>query len=810
MNALRLALRSLVKTPGFTALAVVILGLGLGVNATLFTLVRELLLAQPSGITQPERLVRITRLTEYGSRSGSWDYSDYGFYRDENRAFTGIAALGGNGVVLVNPGADAIEARLSFVSGNYFTVLGLPFAAGRPFSPEEDVSPGAAPVAAVSERFWRSHLGGNPSAVGSRLTLNGHAVTVVGVVGDAFRGLNPADGLPDVWTPLMMKPVLQPTDDGQDIFHRVPGQTENWIQAIGRLKPGVTATAAREDLSRLWQRLNETFPQWKRGAGVVVSERFGFAPFVRERLVATSRLLMAAALAVLLVACANLALLLLARATARRKELGVRLALGAGRGHLAGRLLTESLILAAGGAVLGLLLAVWSADLAALLLPMRFETAFRPDWMVLGFTTLLALVTALACAVGPAWMVSRTSVVEDLKAGAPGSGRSLARNALVCAQVALSLALVAGAGLFVRSLLQAQRVEVGFAPRGRVLASISLRDHGYTDQSGPAFLRQALERLRALPGVRSATTTTMVALGGGKWTSGFAPDGVPLPAGREYVDAPTNAVGPGYFATMGIPLLAGRDFSLQDDRASVPVAIVNQTLARQVWGATSPIGRTFKRGDYRFTVIGVAMDAKYYDLGEAPEAQVYYAELQLYRPGVTFVVRGALDAAGLVPLVRREIHALDPNLAISSLRTYDDVLRDAAGPYRVTASLVSLFGTLALLLAAVGLYGVQSYVVVQGTREIAVRMAMGARAGQVATRVVRRGLILATVGVAAGMAIVWPASRLVRQFLFGVRPGDPLTLALAIVILLGVAVAASAIPARGAARTDPMEALRHE
>jgi predicted permease len=608
----------------------------------------------------------------------------------------------------------------------------------------------------------------------------------------------------------MMQPVLQPSGDGVDLFHRVVGETENWIQAIGRLKPGVTATAARTDLTDLWTRLNETFPQWKRGAGVVVTERFGFTPFVRDRLVATTRLLMAAALAVLLVACGNLALLLLARATARRKELGVRLALGAGRVHVAGRLLTEGLLLAAGGAALGLLLAVWSADLAALLLPIRFDVAFRPDWTVLIFTALLALFTALVCGLGPAWMVARTSVVEHLKAGAPGTGRSLVRNGLVAAQVALSLALVAGAGLFVRSLLEAQRVDLGFTADRRLLVSVSLGDFGYTEQSGIAFIRQALERLSAVPGVRSATTTTMVALAGGKWTSDFVPDGVALPAGQGAVDAPTNAVGPDYFGTMGIPLVAGRDFTAQDDRAAVPVAIVNQTLGRRVWGGADPVGRTFKRGDYRFTVIGVAADAKYYELGETPEAQVYYAELQLYRPAVTFVVEGVADAAALAPAVRREIRALDPNLAITSIRTYEDVLRDAAGPYRVTASLVSLFGTLALLLAAVGLYGVQAYVVVQGTREIAVRMAMGARTQQVAARVVRRGVALTAAGIVVGVAIVWPASRLARQFLFGVRPGDPLSLTLAAAVLLAVAVGASAIPARRAARVDPMEALRYE
>jgi putative ABC transport system permease protein len=809
MNNLRLALRSFGKTPGFTALAVVVLGLGLGVNATLFTLVRALLLAPPSGVAEPGRLVRITRVTDYGSRSGSWAYPDYAFYRDENRTFAGIAALGGGGVVLANTGTAAAEARIAFVSGNYFAVLGIPFAAGRPFGADEDLTPGAAPFAVVSSGFWRSHLGADPRAMGSTITLNGHAFTVVGVTADAFRGIDPADGVPDVWTPIMMKPVLQPSEGG-DPFHRVPHETENWIQAIGRLRPGVAVAAARADLTDLWQRLNATFPEWKRGVGVFVTGHFGFAPYVRDRIASTTRLLMAAALAVLLVACANLALLLLARATTRRKEIGVRLALGASRSQVMARLLVETVLLAVGGGALGVLLAAWSANLAALLLPVHPSGSVRPDWMVLGFTALLALATALACGIAPAWMVSRTGVAEDLKGGAPGSGRSLMRSGLVVAQVTLSLALVAGAGLFVRSLLAAQRVDLGFATENRLLVTVSLQDYGYTDETGPAFIGRTMERLEAIPGVQSATTTAMVALGGGMWTSDFVPDGIALPEGQAAVDAPTNAVGPGYFRTMGIPLVAGRDFTARDDRTAVPVVIVNETLARQVWGTESPLGRTIARDRDHFTVIGVARDAKYYELGESAEPQLYFAELQLYRPQVTFVVHGTGEGAALAPDVRRAIHQQDPDLAITSVRAHGDVRSDAAGPYRVTASLISLFGVLALLLAGVGLYGVLSYVVVQGTREIAVRMALGAEARQVAARVMRRGLMLTGLGIVAGLLIVWPVSRLARQFLFGVRPGDPVTLAVAAAVLFAVAAAASVIPARRAARIDPMEALRYE
>jgi predicted permease len=808
MNDLRLAFRSLAKTPGFAALAIVILGLGLGVNVTLFTLVRGLLLAPPSGVTQPDRLVRFTRMTD-ASKSGSWSYPDYVFYRDENRTFSGIAALAGRQVVLADRGGDPVEATLAYVSGNYFEVLGIPFVSGRAFSAAEDVTPGAAPLVVLSQRFWETHLGGDPRAVGSTIALNGHPVTILGVVSREFRGLNAAEGVPDLWAPIMMIATLQPGDGG-DRFRRVPGQTENWVQSIGRLRPGVSVAAARADLTELWRRLNETFPQWQRGTGVWVTEHFEFAPFVRDQLGATMRLLVLAAGAVLLVACANLALLLLARATARRKEMGVRLALGAGRRHVVWRLLAETLLLAAGGGVVGLLLAVWSADFAAGLLPVRAATGLGLDWVVFGFTAALACGTAMLCGLAPALIASRTSVVEDLKAGAPGSGRSPVRDLLVATQVTLSVALVASAGLFVRSLLHAQRVDLGFEYENRLLLTVSLQDHGYSEDAGIEFVGRAIERLAAIPGVRSATTTAMVALGGGKWTSDFEADGVTPPAGQSAFDGPTNAVGPGYFATLGIPLLAGRDFTLRDDRSSVPVAIVNESLARQVWGASSPIGRTIRRDDSVFTVIGLARDATYYELGEAPEGQIYYSELQLYRGGITFVIQAAGDAAALAPVVRRELHALDPNLAVSSVRSYDEILSDAAAPYRVTATLVSLFGVLALTLAGVGIYGMLSYVVVQGTREIAVRIALGAEAPQVAARVVRRSVRMTAAGIVAGLLLIWPASRLVQRFLFGIAPSDPLSLALAAGVLLAVAVAASAIPAWRAARVDPMEALRYE
>jgi predicted permease len=805
---LRTALRGLRQTPGFALTAIVMLGLGLGANVTIFTLVNALLLQPPPGIRQPEQLVRVTQQTS-GTISSSVSYPDYEAYRDANRTLQGLAAdAGGTTIVLANTGATAVETPLAFVSDNYFDVLGTPFSHGRSFRADEGRTPGSAPVVVVSHRFWQDHLAGSPSAVGARVAINGHPFVVVGVADQAFQGIGPSEAAPDLWVPLTMLPVFLPS--AADLFRRVPGSIDTWLNLIGRLAPGSDAARAQADFTVMARRLEAEFPYWNEGTGAHVTSHFAYQPALRGRLVSLLRLLGAASGTVLLIACANLALLLLARASARRREFGVRAALGAGRERIAQHFLAQSLLLAAGGSGAAILVAVWSSRLAGTLLPFSFRLEVRPDPTVLGFALALGLLTALLVGALPAWITTRADLTRALKDGSRGSAQSGLRHALVAGQVALSLVLVAAAGLFIRSFTRAQGVELGFETADRLLATVDLTSHGYDEPRGIGFVRTALERLAAIPGVEGAGTTRMIALAGGSWTSGFgAPGAAPPPRGDQH-EAGTNSVGPGYFRSLGIPIVAGREFEPSDDRRGRPVVIVNQTLARTLWGDGDPLGRIITRDTIRFAVVGVARDAVYYNLGEAAQPQLYFSALQFFRSPVTFVLASRVPAARLAPDVRRVIRGLDGSLAISALRVYDQVLDGVLITYRNVAALVGLLGVLALALAAAGLYGVLAYLVTQARREIAVRMALGARALEVARRVVARGVGLAAVGVAAGGVGFLLLGRLTRAFLFETAPADPTALGLAAVVLLAVAAAASYLPARRAARTDPMEALRNE
>lgn len=803
----RVALRALRRTPGFTALAVLLLGLGLGINVTVFTLADGLLRRPPAGMHEPERLVRINRTVE-DSRSGSLSYPDYRFYRDQSKTLRGVAAYGsGTGVVLARTGTEAIEARAALISANFFDVLGVGFTAGRGFLPDDDRAPGGEPVAVVSYRFWQAHLGGSPQAVGSQLTINGHPTTIVGVLDGAFRGVGPAESDASVWLPITMQPLIQPSET--DLFRRVPGQIEVWIRVIGRLAPDAGIDHARAEFTMLAGRLEEEFPFWNEGSGVHVTEHFALQPELRDRIVSLLRLLAAASGTVLLIVCANLALLLLARASARQREFGVRAALGAGRRQVVSRFLAESVVLAVLGSVLGVVTAVWVSGIAAALLPFELHADLGPAPSVLGFAIGLGLVTAVVVASVPAWAQARGDATTILRDGSRTTARAGLRDALVAVQVALSLVLVAGAGLFVKSLSRADQVELGFGTEQRLLATLNLQDHGYTAERGQVFVRAALERLASIPTVRSVTTTRMIALGGGMWTTEFGAIGATAAQGSLF-QAGTNWVGPGYFETMEIPLVEGRGFLSSDDESGAPVVVVNEALARSLWGDGSPLGRVITRGTMRHTVVGLARDAAYYELGEAPQDQLYFSHLQHYGTPITFVVRSEGDAASLASAVREAFGALDPNLAVSALRTYDDVIGSVLASYRNVAALVGVLGLLALVLAVAGLYGVLSFLVAQRQRDIAVRMALGAKAGAVAGRVVGRGLALTTAGIGLGAVAFLLFGGLVRALLFRVDPADPQTILVTSAALLTAAAAACYVPARRAARVNPMEALRHE
>ncbi len=806
MTQLRLALRQLIKYPGFSTIVVVVLGLGIGASSTIFTLVNTLFLTPPPHVLEPARLVRVNRTVE-GS-PGSLSYPDYLFYQEYNTVLSGFAAyMRETQTVMTRVGERNTQADLGLVSGNYFEVLGVPATLGRMFRSEEARVPRAGAVTVVSDGFWRRHLNADPGVLGTRLDINGVPFEIVGVGPAGFRGLSPGEATPDLWVPLTMQPAVMPS--GGDLLARVPGEVDLWLDGIGRIAPGIGFEAARDQITQLGDRLAREYSDWNANTGVLVSADYHFHPVVRQRLVQLFRLLSTAVGLVLLVACSNIAILLLARSSSRGKEFGVRLALGASRRRLVAQLLLESTVLAIFSGGLGFLIANWSAGAAARLIPGEYGVTFRPDWVVFGATMAIALGTVFLFGLAPALLASRPETVEELKTSTSSSGRSRLRSGLVIGQMALSLLLVSGATLFLRSLDRVTAVDVGFETENRLAVTVDLRAAGYSDTETRQFLREALPRIRSLPGITNAASTAMLPFRG-MWSTTL-----PVPAGSQTdlgssLDTGANVVSPGYFDLMEIPIVTGRALQWSDDETATRVAVINEAFARRVWGEEDPLGREIGAGARTFVVVGVARDATYYQLGETPELQLYVSPLQLNRPRLSLLVETSASALAAYPQVEREIRALDPNLVLSTVTTLDQILATETGQYRVIATLVSLFSLLAVGLAAIGLYGVLAYVVARRTREFGVRLALGAPPSQVTLHVMGRGLRLAVIGVIVGGIASWLLATVVGGFLFGVEPHDPLTFTLVPLILIAVAVLASFVPARRAARVDPVEALRFE
>ncbi len=511
---------------------------------------------------------------------------------------------------------------------------------------------------------------------------------------------------------------------------------------------------------------------------------------------------------VLLIASANIAILLLARASARAKEMGVRIALGAGRGRVIRQMLTESLLLGLGGGVLGFVVAFWSAGLAANLMPFTFAVQFTPDLGVLTFAIGLAAGTAMLFGCMPALQASRMDVASEVQRGR-SPGRSLMRNALVVGQVGLSVLLVTGAVLFARSLNTARAIDLGFETERRLVVGVNFRNHGYDRSRAMTFIEAALQRIASVPGVEAVSTVQMLPFMG-KWMSDFTASGVTPPQGRNRFDAGFNSVGPDYFGTMGIPLVAGREFTVQDGVGAPGVVIVNEVIAATVWPGQDAIGKQVRVSGVDGTVVGVARNATYYNLGEEPRAQFYIPTLQDDGFSTAFLVRTAGLPLASLRSVQNEINTLDPNLAVSRTLTMEDALDSEIGRYRVSATLVSLFGFLALLLATVGLYGVLSYLVVQRTREIGIRVALGATRASVGATVLARGMKLAAAGIVIGVAGALVSAKFVTSFLYGISPRDPVTFVIVPIVLMAVACVASFLPARRATLVDPMVALRSD
>ncbi|MCA1817263.1 MAG: ABC transporter permease [Acidobacteria bacterium] len=835
---LRYGARTMIQTPGFTLVAVVSLALGIGANTSIFSFVNAVLLKLPA-VSDPARLVYVfsgNRSTPYNVAS----YPDYVDLRDRNRSFAGLAAFSPIGVSMTEAGEpDSVSGLI--VAGNYFDLLGVRAERGRTFQPEEDKIGAAAPVVVISHALWRSRFGGDESVVGRKLLLNGQPFTVIGVAPAGFDGAQ-VGRTNDIYVPMAMQAVVRPPRGGYsgemnpDLLSK---RGPRWLDMVGRLKPGVTPAQAQVEMSALAAQLAAAYPDTNKDVTAAVTPMSQGDPGERGRLVSVATLLLAVVGLVLLIACANVANLLLARAAGRRKEISIRLALGASRARLVRQLLTESVLLSVAGGALGLLIAFWLADALKMYSPPAnlFDVAFdfSLDRSVLAFTLVLSVLTGVVFGIAPALASSRPDLVAALKdetvlvagQGSAFARRFSLRNLLVVAQVALSLVLLVGAGLFLRSLRSAQRIDLGFEPEDVMTMPLQINLLRYTKAQGQDFYRRVLERVEAIPGVESATMTRTPPLSGASRQSSVivegqqqSPDRVSSSetTGGGAVEVSENTtlsspVARRYFETLKIPLLRGRDFGEADREGAPGVAVVNETFVARYLGGQDPVGRRIslsgEKGPW-LEIVGLVRDGKYVTVGEEPAPFVYQPLAQRHETGMTLLVRTSGDPARFVSQVRERVHSVEPNLPLNASRTMTELLAMSLFPARMGAILLGCFGLLALLLASVGLYGVMSYSVSRRTREIGIRMALGAESGSVLRLVLREGMTLVAVGVAVGLVAALAATRLLAGFLYGVSTTDPAAFAAVAALLALVALVASLIPARRAARIDPMVALRYE
>ena len=807
----RYALRLLRHSPLFTITAALSLAIGIGANTTIFSIASALLLRPLPGLGDPAALVDIGR-TQDGRGFDTVSYPNYRDLRDRTRTLAGLyAAWIEPQPMSLGTQGDAQRVYGDVVSANYFTVVGARPQFGRLLQDADDAPGSSHAVVVLGHELWTRKFGSDPAIVGRPIALNGHPFVVVGVASQGFQGTTLMR--PDLWVPITAVAQAAPRLSA-GAFNR---RDAVWLSMGGRLQPGATVAQANAELRRLGADLEKEYPVENRGKSYIVTQS-AIVPGETSSVAAFLGLLTAIVSLILLIACVNVAGMLLARAVARRREIAVRLAIGAGRGRLIRQLLTESAILFAVGGVAGLILTRWClALLLAVLpsLPVPVSLTFETDWRVVTFAVIVSLIAAVLSGLAPALQASRADLIPALKTEGldSGSSRLRLRNAFVIGQVTMSLLLVIVAGLFLRALEHAAAIEPGFDERRVSVVQFDLTLAGYTAATGHPFVAELLERTRSLPGVEDASVTIDLPLDGGRiGLGGIKVPGKTPPRG-EFFQADWNVVEPGFFRTLKLPLTRGRDFSEADSATSLPVAIVNEALARQYWPGEDPIGKQMnlngEGGPRTLSVVGVASDARVIWLTGAVEPYVYLPFAQRFWPRVALLVRTA-DDRPIVPEVRSIVRSMNPNLPITESLTLSDVTAIGVIPQRIAASVAGTLGIVGLLLAAIGIYGVTSYAVSRRTREIGIRMALGADRRSVLRLVLRQGLVLASIGAGIGVVFAAVGSRFLESLLFGIRGLDPLTFGGACLLFAVVTVVASYVPARRAARVDPMVALRNE
>ncbi len=806
---LRYGARMLMKKPAFTLIAVITLALGIGANTAIFSVVYAVLL-RPLPYPQPERLVLLwTRLEKIGLEQNWVSEPEVLDFREQSRLFESFGVVSGSSFVLTGSG-EPEQLNGAEISTNFFSVLRAKIEAGRDFSPDEEM-PGAPRVAILSHSFWQSHFGGEQSVLGSTIYLSGRPTTVVGVMPANFALMVPQEALVpanvDVWIPYAEDYAKKDRDS-------------HGLTVIARMKPGVTLAQAQEEMNGIAGRL---YTQYYTHTGFevkVVSLHGDIVKKMRPALL----VLLAAVGFVLLIACANVANLLLGRAAAREKELAIRAAMGAGRIRLLRQLLTESVLLALLGGAAGVMLAVWGVDALLALspadLPRIDEVSI--DARVLAFTFAVAALTGILFGLIPALKASRTNLTQTLKEGSrgvAGGGSHRLRRLIVVAEIALSLVLLMGAGLLMRSFFRLMRVDPGFDSHNVLTMKVQVPRTKYKD--GPAvttFYQQLVEKIQALPGVESAGAISQLPLSGDYWGGTLTFEGVTANAERGNMasfEVDLRAITPDYFTAMKTPLIEGRFFTSRDVRAK-PCAIIDETLARRLWPDASPVGRRFAFGrfpekpDTWVEIVGVVRHIRHHKLEANVREEVYLPHAAVSFTGMTLAIRTTTDPLNLAGAVRDTVRSIDRDQPVYRIRTMDELVARSLAPARFTLLLLLIFAGVAAVLAVVGIYGVMSHAVTERTHEIGVRMALGAEARDVLKLVVGQGLMLTLAGVAIGLAAAFAATRVMTGLLYGVTATDAVTFAVVPVLLAGVALAASFVPARRAMKVDPMVALRYE